>query len=184
MAFCLSATRKPSSCAACTRACSSGDAPLKVVSPLSFLSGRQVWQRAIERRNIRTFRANGVSGRHWRYCTSASVRRSGWGPLGLADDLQYVLTELLRPIGEEGIFTGGEAVVGVSHDFLRTDEDFLHIAGFFPLLLVFIEIERLTIACIASAWISGSCSQAVPATLNFRNFMQLLVNVPVLSEKM
>jgi hypothetical protein len=104
--------------------------------------------------------------------------------LGLADDLQCGLTELLRARDVRDTFIGGEDELEVLGGFSRMDSDFLHLTGFFPLLLAFVGIECLTMARIASSWISGSWSQAVPATLNFRNFIQLLVNVPVLSENM
>jgi hypothetical protein len=104
--------------------------------------------------------------------------------LGLADDLQCILIEFLRPRDERDTFIGGEDELEVRGGFSRMDRDFLPLTGFFPLLLAFFEIECLTMARIASSWISGSWSHAVPATLNFRNFIQLLVNVPVLSENM
>ncbi|KAJ6440057.1 LOW QUALITY PROTEIN: Chromatin structure-remodeling complex subunit RSC1 [Purpureocillium lavendulum] len=72
-----SMTKKPRSRAASTRASSSGEAAWKASSPSSLVSGRQVWQRAMQSRNCLALREKVEFGLRRMYSSSCSVFISG-----------------------------------------------------------------------------------------------------------
>jgi hypothetical protein len=101
--------------------------------------------------------------------------------LGLADDLQREVVDPFRTTGELKEADELPVLADVSPSVESLS---FRLIGFLPLLRFRGRVGRRAAAFMAASCTSGSWSQAVPATLILRKRIELLVNVPVLSEKM
>ena len=114
------------------------------------------------------------------YLINSTVLCIGRVICGRADDLQEGLTELVRLT----VDSLGRRHPVVSIWGLDGEAALPCLAGALPLLESLRNLECTPTSFCVSCCTSVSWRQAVPATLIFRKRMELLVKVPVLSEKM